>query len=218
MGASQEAPDDFLKPTHCWPFTGCRHRPGASVGPARSLRLVGEGKPLPAGLAARLAEALAQVFSAPIGRVWIRLTVLPAGQYAENLINAGEAPLPVFVRVLHADLPPAQVLATQAQAVSLAVAACLQCASEHVHVEYAPAGRGRVAFGGRLLVQLASAASLLVQAERKRQAARPARRNCGDRRALSSSSASASRAVATTRWGRCSSSGSRRWTCPAWSA
>jgi hypothetical protein len=44
------------------------------------------------------------------------------------------------------------VLAAQAQAISTAVAACLLCSADHVHVEYAPAGRGRVAFGGRLLV------------------------------------------------------------------
>ena len=120
--------------------------------PIVDIQIVGNDSTAPDGLASRLAEALAQVFSADIGRVWVRLTVLPVGQYAENGINAGEAPLPVFVRVLHADIPAPQVLATQAQAISLAVAACLSCASEHVHVEYAPAGRGRVAFGGRLLV------------------------------------------------------------------
>ncbi|GIK86110.1 MAG: hypothetical protein BroJett026_15910 [Betaproteobacteria bacterium] len=120
--------------------------------PIVDVQLVGEGSTAPEGLAARLAEALAHVFSAAIGRVWIRLTVLPIGQYAENRLDAGEAPLPVFVRVLHADLPPAEGLAAQAQAVSHAVAACLQCAPEHVHVEYAPAGRGRIAFGGQLLV------------------------------------------------------------------
>jgi hypothetical protein len=57
----------------------------------------------------------------------------------------------VFITVLHADLPPREALAGQALALSKAVSACLGREFEHVHVEYAPSGRGRVAFGGRLL-------------------------------------------------------------------
>lgn len=118
--------------------------------PIVDVQLVAKGSIATEGLAARLAEALAQVFSAPPGRVWVRLSVLPGAQYAENGINSAETGLPVFVLVLHADLPSGQVLAAQAQSISQAVAACIQCSAEHVHVEYAPAGRGRVAFGGQL--------------------------------------------------------------------
>lgn len=119
--------------------------------PIVDIQLVGTGSNRLNGLALRVAEALAQVFAAPPGRVWVRLTVLPKTQYAENGLDAVETDLPVFVRVLHADLPSMEVLAAQAQAVSQSVAACLHCSSERVHVEYAPAGRGRVAFGGQLL-------------------------------------------------------------------
>jgi phenylpyruvate tautomerase PptA (4-oxalocrotonate tautomerase family) len=119
--------------------------------PIVDVQLVAKGSIATEGSAARLAEALGQVFSAPPGRVWVRLSVLPVAQYAENGINAAETGLPVFVRVLHADLPSGHALATQAAGISHAVAACLQCSAEHVHVEYAPAGRGRVAFGGQLL-------------------------------------------------------------------
>lgn len=119
--------------------------------PIVDVQLVGNGSEAPEGLASRLAEALASVFSAPPGRVWVRLALLSKAQYAENGVNAAAASFPVFVRVLHADLPSVQLLATEAEATAHAVAECLECSSEQVHVEYAPAGRGRVAFGGRLL-------------------------------------------------------------------
>ncbi len=118
--------------------------------PIIDVQLVAEAPRLPEDLASRLAESLAGVFSSPTGRVWVRLSVLPSTHYAEN---GGQAPdaLPAFVRVLHADLPSNEVLSTQAQAISKAVAACVARPSQSVHVEYAPAGRGRVAFGGQLL-------------------------------------------------------------------
>lgn len=108
-----------------------------------------KGTLVPDGTAQRLADTLASVFASPPGRVWVRLALLPEGSYAEN----GEATsvLPVFLRILHADLPPADVMSTQSRAIAHAVAACLNRPSEWVHVEYAPPGRGRVAFGGELL-------------------------------------------------------------------
>ena len=118
--------------------------------PIVDVQLVAEGPNVPSGLAARLAESLAGVFSSPTGRVWVRLSLLPSTQYAENGVRAPDA-LPVFVRVLHADLPPDDALSTQAQVISKAVAACVARPSQWVHVEYAPAGRGRMAFGGQLL-------------------------------------------------------------------
>lgn len=104
---------------------------------------------LPGALAAQLADALGTVFQAGPGRVWVRLQRLAESGYAENATT--ERVRPVFVRVLHADLPAPAALAAQAAAVAAAVAACLPCAASQVHVEYAPAGRGRMAFGGQLL-------------------------------------------------------------------
>lgn len=106
---------------------------------------------LPAAAARALAEALAPVFGAAPGRLWVRLQALPAEHYAENGSAAGETPQPVFVTVLHADLPPPDVLDTEAAAVAAAVASALGVEADLVHVDYAPAGRGRIAFGGRLL-------------------------------------------------------------------
>jgi phenylpyruvate tautomerase PptA (4-oxalocrotonate tautomerase family) len=104
---------------------------------------------LPEGTATALAQALAVVFKAPEGRVWVKLEKLAAYLYAEN--GVAEHPYPVFVTILHADLPPPEHLSQQALAVSKAVSACLGRQAEHVHVEYSPPGRGRIAFGGKLL-------------------------------------------------------------------
>ncbi len=120
--------------------------------PIVDVQVVAKGSAVPEGLALRLAEALAPVLSAPPGHAWVRLSILPEAQYAENGANEGATSLPVFVRLLHADLPNAEVLAMQAEAISRTVALCIPCFPHQVHVEYAPAGRGRVAFGGKLLV------------------------------------------------------------------
>jgi len=111
--------------------------------------VVAEGTSVPDGTAKALADSLATVFASAPRRVWVRLEQLPAGCYAEN--DESGTVLPVFVRVLLADLPPAELLSAQSRAIAGAVAACLIRQPELVHVEYAPPGRGRVAFGGELL-------------------------------------------------------------------
>lgn len=119
--------------------------------PIVDVQLVGREAAAPAGLARAIADALAPPLGAAAGRVWVRLATLPPSAYAENGVAHDETPQPVFVTVLHADLPPAEALAAEAATLAQALAACLACPVERVHVEYAPAGRGRIAFGGRLL-------------------------------------------------------------------
>lgn len=114
------------------------------------LLVVPEGAPLPAGLAAAIADGAGTLLNAPAGRVWVRLSVLSADHYAENGVAPADLPRPVFVTVMHADLPDAQLLAAQARALSDAVASVVGCDAGLVHIEFAPPGRGRVAFGGRL--------------------------------------------------------------------
>ena len=107
--------------------------------------------PTPAGLAADLAKHLGAVFEAPPGRVWVKVQVLPAAAYAENGVAIAPTDLPTFVSVLHAVPPAGEVLSREALAISQAVAGVVGCPFERVHVEYAPSGRGRVAFGGVLV-------------------------------------------------------------------
>jgi phenylpyruvate tautomerase PptA (4-oxalocrotonate tautomerase family) len=113
--------------------------------------VVGERATTRAGLAQRLADAAARVLDAPPGRVWVRLRELPAGNYAENAVDLAAADLPAFVTVLHAKPPTGPALAEEATALGIAVAGCLGVPPERVHVEYAPPGSGRVAFGGALV-------------------------------------------------------------------
>ena len=108
-----------------------------------------EGGHVRAGAAKTLANAVAEVFGADPGRVWVRVQALPQSLYAEN--GNDEDPSPVFVKVMHADLKVIDHLEREAMELAHAVASCLGCQTELVHIEYAPAGRGRIAFGGKLL-------------------------------------------------------------------
>ena len=103
------------------------------------------------GLAGAIANAAAMIFGSAPGHVWVRLSVLAAECYAENDVSTTDLQQPVFVTVLHALLPEGPALRAEAQALSSAVAEVIGCSSELVHIEYAPQGLGRVAFGGRLV-------------------------------------------------------------------
>lgn len=106
---------------------------------------------LPEGLAQRLVDRLGPVLAVPPGRLWLRLQVLPASQYAENESPVPDAELPVFVTVMHATSPAGEALKAEAMAVAQAVADVVAKGRTQVHVEYAPSGAGRMAFGGTLL-------------------------------------------------------------------
>ena len=98
--------------------------------------------------AQQLADAIGRALASGPGQTWVRLQALEASQYAENGANVDEEDLPVFVSLLLAHPPQGEELAAQAVAVTYAVASCFARQPERVHVEYAPAAAGRVAFGG----------------------------------------------------------------------
>jgi phenylpyruvate tautomerase PptA (4-oxalocrotonate tautomerase family) len=108
------------------------------------------GETLPPGLAAALAESAGQLCGAPAGAIWVRLTGLPAWNYAENDTPAGSVH-PVFVNVLKAALPPPERLAVEAAQLTEVIARLCGRPAENVHLFFEPAGAGRVAFGGRLV-------------------------------------------------------------------
>lgn len=107
---------------------------------------------LPAHAAQTLADSISRALNAQTGRVWVRLTEIPKGKYAENGEVLQDNELPVFVQVMHADWPDEGARVQEAEALAVAVAASLGRQVERVHIEYAPPGRGRVAFGGKLVV------------------------------------------------------------------
>jgi phenylpyruvate tautomerase PptA (4-oxalocrotonate tautomerase family) len=98
-----------------------------------------------------IADALGQVFASAPGRTWVRLRFLDRDAYAENGIAVEPSALPAFVTVLHAHPPTGAALVAEVNEVTRAVAQCLARPSECVHVQYAPAGAGRQAFGGKLV-------------------------------------------------------------------
>jgi phenylpyruvate tautomerase PptA (4-oxalocrotonate tautomerase family) len=105
----------------------------------------------PAGLAAALADATGRVFGSAPGRTWVRLRALPASAYAENGTTLSADALPVFVTVLLAQPPKCAALSDQVRALTDAVAQTLHVDATRVHVQVAPPGVGRQAFGGTLI-------------------------------------------------------------------
>lgn len=97
-----------------------------------------------------LADSLGKVFGSQPGRTWVRLRFLSREAYAENETNLSIDQLPVFVTVLHAHPSKGAALMTEVNAITFALASCLDRDSERVHVQYAPAAAGRQAFGGKL--------------------------------------------------------------------
>jgi phenylpyruvate tautomerase PptA (4-oxalocrotonate tautomerase family) len=106
---------------------------------------------VPPGLARALADAAAQVFGSTPGHTWVRLRTLPQSAYAEDGEPGDGAALPVFVTVQHAHPPQGDALAAQVRELTDALAVVLGCDLHRVHVQIAPAGAGRQAFGGRLV-------------------------------------------------------------------
>ena len=104
----------------------------------------------PSNAVQRIANALGTALGLSPGHLWVRLHVLPAACYAENDTALGATDLPVFVTVLHARPPTGSDRSEEAARVGQIVATVLDHDPERVHVEYAPPGAGRIAFGGSL--------------------------------------------------------------------
>ena len=105
---------------------------------------------LPVELTQSLADAVAQVFGAPQGTVWVKLQIIPPTQYAED----GGTPIgvhPVFVRVLKSRVPEGGALEDEITQLTKVVASILNRHDTNIHIFYQPDGTGRVAFGGNLV-------------------------------------------------------------------
>lgn len=103
-----------------------------------------------AELASQLADAAGDALGAAPGRVWVRLHPLQADHYAENG-GPVQGALPLFVTLLHARPPTGTALQAEIASLTAALARASGRPAERVHLEYAPAGAGRMAFGGRLV-------------------------------------------------------------------
>ena len=98
-----------------------------------------------------LANALGDVFGSAPGHTWVRTHAILDAAYAENGVRLKGSELPAFVTVLHTHPPVGEALAAEVRAVTAAVAKCIARPISRVHVQYAPPGAGRQAFGGKLV-------------------------------------------------------------------
>lgn len=114
--------------------------------------VVAAGERLDAALASTLADAAGKVFGSVAGSTWVRVRPLPREHYAENGGGPPDGVDPVFVRVLLADAPSGEELRSQVHHLTAAIAKICGRPPENVHLLYEPAAKGRVAFGGKLLV------------------------------------------------------------------
>jgi phenylpyruvate tautomerase PptA (4-oxalocrotonate tautomerase family) len=119
--------------------------------PIVDVELVAGSEGLPDGLAQSLAHAVGGSLGSAPGETWVRVRVLAPGQYAENDTILEANRLPVFVTVLKRTVPERAALVKEIAALTDAVASITGRDRASVHVEYAPAGVGRVSFGGKLV-------------------------------------------------------------------
>jgi phenylpyruvate tautomerase PptA (4-oxalocrotonate tautomerase family) len=104
----------------------------------------------PRDLAQRVADAMAGVLAAAPESVWVRVSTIPAADYAENGGPPGAA-APIFITILERDPPQGAALAAEVAALTNALAFACGRPESDIHLIYEPPGRGRVAFGGRLV-------------------------------------------------------------------
>lgn len=113
--------------------------------------VVEEGQEIAPNLAGAIADAAGAIFGSAPGRTWVRLRLLPAGQYAENDVPPDAIPRPIFVSVLKAEPPASDALVRESMQLATALAALCGRPVENVHIFWEPAAHGRVAFGGKLV-------------------------------------------------------------------
>jgi phenylpyruvate tautomerase PptA (4-oxalocrotonate tautomerase family) len=120
--------------------------------PIVDIEIVGEVTGSAAGgYAQALADEAARVFGSPPASTWVRVHTLARECYAENDVAVAPSDLPVFVTVLKRALPERAELAREMTALTQAVARVVERSAGRVHVEYAAAAAGRMAFGGTLV-------------------------------------------------------------------
>lgn len=106
---------------------------------------------VPAGLSQALADAAGAAFGAPAGTTWVRVRALPPAGYAENGAALAAEAWPVFVTVTRRAWPERPRMVQEVAALTQAIAGIVGRPPQRIHVEYAPAAAGRIAFGGEMV-------------------------------------------------------------------
>ena len=98
-----------------------------------------------------LADELGTYFDSEPSGTWVEVEYLPVEQYAENRRELPEDMRTTLVYVLKHDLPAEEEVAREAMDLARLVSKRLQRPRRNTHVFYEPPGKGRIAFGGRLV-------------------------------------------------------------------
>lgn len=114
--------------------------------------VLSENELLPATLAQKIAEKAGEVFGSAAGGTWVKVHPVPAGHYAENTADTADKAYPVFVSILRAETPPQDRLHIEAAKLAESLAPICNRSPENIHIIYLPDGRGRLAFGGKLII------------------------------------------------------------------
>ena len=97
-----------------------------------------------------LADRLGEIFGSPKTGTWVKVHQIAAHYYAENEGKEPEV-YPIFVSVLKSRLPGPEEMQKEVDAITATVAQLCNRPSRFVHVIYQPEGKGRVAFGGKVV-------------------------------------------------------------------
>ena len=97
-----------------------------------------------------LADELGDIFHSSPGKTWVKIHPLTSDQYAESG-GMPEDVYPLFVTVMKSELPSTEELQNEVAKITGAVAQICGRPSENIHVIYQPEGKGRVAFGGKIV-------------------------------------------------------------------
>ena len=115
------------------------------------------------GMAARIANGVADVLRSEPQSVWVRLRSTRLSDYAENgAARAGGTPAsgtpdaaspqwPVFVKLVKRASPSPAEMREEVRALTTAIGTACGRPADSVHIFYEPPGAGRMAFGGRLV-------------------------------------------------------------------
>ena len=110
-----------------------------------------DGETLPPGFAKLMAKRAGDVLHSAPGNTWVKVRQISPDCYAENDNGASDSPAPVFVSILKGKMPPVDELEREIIALTNATAELCHRPADNVHFIYLPEGKGRIAFGGKLL-------------------------------------------------------------------
>jgi phenylpyruvate tautomerase PptA (4-oxalocrotonate tautomerase family) len=113
--------------------------------------IIASGESPEINLAAKLADGIGEVLGLPPGSTWVKLRAILSNNYAENGAEVAPDAYPVFVTILKRQLPPPEIIQDEVTKLTNAIAEICHRQLENVHVIYEPEGKGRIAFGGKII-------------------------------------------------------------------